>query len=82
MSKEFCPQCKFKNDEIAGMDCFKILSYCYYQGDVVLEPFEMELKFKDKVEKVTVVGENGIDNRWILSDGSRVHKKAPWISNS
>lgn len=81
MSKEFCPQCKFRDEDIAGMDCTKILAYCYYQGDKVLEPFEMTLVVKGKEEKVIVLGENDIDNRWILSDGSRIHKEAKWIKN-
>ena len=79
--KEFCPeQCHFKNNKIDDKTCEKILSYCYYFNDVVLEPFDMELTIKGKTETVTIVGENSIDNFWILSDGSRIHKNAPWIT--
>lgn len=76
MNKEYCaPTCGFLKD-----DCESLPIECWRLEDKMVEPFEIKMKDFRGIKTYIVVGENNVFYpQWILSDGSRVHKQAPWI---
>jgi len=85
MAREFCPTgcAGLKDNRICTArtylsDWDRSKDRCFRLDDVVIEPYEIEIRWtRDSYRKTQVVGRNGGD--LILADGGRVKASSPLI---